>query len=121
MENDEQPNYEKLRIWQEAMSLVQTVYEVTQKFPREEQFGITSQLRRAAISVPANIAEGHGKTSRADFKRFLAISKGSLQEINTLLQIALQMNYIAPDKYHELRQRALSLVRQISSLMKKIG
>ncbi|MDO8560936.1 MAG: four helix bundle protein [bacterium] len=121
MKNEDQPNYEKLRIWQASMELVESIYKTTKDFPREEQFGLTSQLRRAAISVPANIAEGHGKTSRADFRRFLSISKGSLQEINTLLQIALRLHFISEHEYNKLRQDTLSLVRQVSSLMTKIG
>lgn len=118
--NEEQPNYEKLRIWQEAMNLVEIIYQLTKKFPREEMFGVTSQLRRAAVSVPTNIAEGHGKSSRADFGRFLAMSKGSLQEIDTLLQIALRMNYVAENQYTEVHPQILSLVRQVSSLIRNL-
>jgi len=118
---NQQPNYEKLRIWQESMSLVETIYYLAQKFPKEEQFGITSQLQRAAVSVPTNIAEGHGKSSKADFKRFLSISKGSLQEVNTLLQIAVRMNYLPQDEYGRIREQILSLVRQITSLMKSLS
>lgn len=119
MVND-QPNYEKLRIWQEAMAFVEIIYKLTRQFPKEEQFGMVSQLRRASVSVPTNIAEGHGKASRADFKRFLSISKGSLQEIDTLLQISLRLGYITSGRYQELRDRIISLVRQITSLMKTL-
>lgn len=120
-QDNEKPNYEKLRIWQESMDLVETIYQMTAKFPREEQFGLTSQLRRAAVSVPTNIAEGHGKISKTDFRRFLSISKGSLQELSTLLQIALRMNYISEHEYNLTQKQVLSLVRQISSLMKKLA
>lgn len=116
-----QPNYEKLRIWQESMNLVESIYGITKGFPKEEQFGITSQLRRAAVSVPTNIAEGQGKTSKTDFRRFLSISKGSIQEIDTLLQLAARMNFVGEAKCIELRQKVLSLLRQISSLIHKIG
>jgi four helix bundle protein len=119
--NNEQPNYEKLRIWQDSMDLVGRIYLMTKSFPKEEQFGIISQLRRAAVSVPCNIAEGHGKVSQADFNRFLAISKGSLQEVNTLLQISLKLGYTTEMQYQEMRGQIISLVRQVASLMKKLS
>jgi len=84
----------ELRAWQSAMQLVQDVYQITQSFPAEEKFGLTNQLRRAAVSVPSNIAEGAARGSDADFLRFLYISRGSLSEIETQLLIAQNLSFI---------------------------
>ena len=72
---------EKLQVWQSAMDLAETVYKITDKFPKTEIFGITDQMRRAAVSIPSNIAEGRGRSSTKDFVRFLNIAKGSLYEL----------------------------------------
>lgn len=81
-------SYEDLRVWQEGISLCEHVYALTRAFPSSEQFGLTSQLRRAAVSVPSNIAEGWGRGSRQDYLRFLRIARGSLFEIRTQLVIS---------------------------------
>ncbi len=114
------PNYEKLNIWQDGMSLVKIVYQLTASFPREEIHGLTSQIRRAAVSVPANIAEGHGRGTKKEFRQFLIISRGSLQELNTLLELSKLLNYIKDSQYQEIRFQTLSLIRRISSLMKNL-
>ena len=80
--------FEDLRVWQEAIALVAAVYRVTGAFPPAEQLGLTSQLRRAAVSIPSNIAEGWGRGSRADYTRFLRVARGSLYEVKTQLIIA---------------------------------
>jgi four helix bundle protein len=81
-------NYKDLIAWQKAMDLVEMVYKATGQFPKEELYGLTNQLRRAVISIPSNIAEGQGRNSRNDFKRFLLISYGSLREVETQILIA---------------------------------
>lgn len=81
--------------WQEAMSLVTAVYRATQALPREEQFGLTAQMRRAATSVPSNIAEGAARRSRRDFANFLRIDRGSLAELETQLEIARNLGFLA--------------------------
>lgn len=112
----DKPNYEKLTIWQDGIELVKSIYLLTGNFPKEELFGLTSQIRRAAVSVPANIAEGHGRATKKEFRQFLIISKGSLQELNTLLNIARVLNYIKDNEYEKMRITVLSLVKRISSL-----
>lgn len=116
----ETPNYEKLMVWQDGMGLVRSLYEVTSKFPRAEVYGLTSQIRRAGVSVPTNIAEGHGRGSKKEFKQFLLISKGSLQELNTLLEVALSLGYMENKQYQEIRSQQLSLIRRISSLIRNL-
>jgi four helix bundle protein len=86
--------YTDLEVWQAAMDLVMGIYEITQSFPREEIYGLTSQLRRAAVSVPSNIAEGKGKSSDKELVQFLNHSRGSLFEIETQVAIARSIGYL---------------------------
>ena len=82
-----------LRVWQDAMALVTRVYEATADFPSDERFGLTAQLRRAAVSVPSNVAEGAARGSRKEFIHFLTIARGSLSELDTQLRIALNLEF----------------------------
>jgi four helix bundle protein len=93
-------SYQELIVWQKAIDLVVTVYEVTRLFSREEVFGLTSQLRRACVSVPSNIAEGQGRHSANEFARFLHIAQGLLQEVETQLLIAHRLRYLDKEQYH---------------------
>lgn len=88
-------NYQDLLAWQKAMDLVEVGYQLTKQFPKEEMFALTSQLRRALVSVPSNIAEGEGRNSPAEFLRFLNIAHGSLREVETQLLIAQRLNYLS--------------------------
>jgi four helix bundle protein len=81
-------SYRDLRLWQEAMSLAESCYRLTKSFPKEEVFGLTSQIRRSAASIPANIAEGHGRENTRSFVQYLRISQGSLKELETHLLLA---------------------------------
>ena len=94
-------SYRDLTVWQKGMDLVVEVYRLTELFPREEQFGLVSQIRRAAVSIPANIAEGHGRLHRADFLRYLSISRGSLTEVETHLEIAIRLEYLSQDQVRQ--------------------
>jgi len=85
--------HERLDVWRDAMSLVESVYRITRKFPDDERFGLTSQIRRAAVSVPSNIAEGAASRSTAEYLRFFSIARGSLSELDTQLQIAQRLEY----------------------------
>ncbi|MDP3948754.1 MAG: four helix bundle protein, partial [bacterium] len=96
---DEKPNYEKLEIWQEAMALTKIIYLETKDYPKEEKFGIIDQVRRAGLSVVLNIAEGAGRSSKADFRRFLFMAKGSLNEVLTLFTLSLEIGLISSKKY----------------------
>ncbi len=89
-DSQERP-HERLEVWADAMALVEQVYRITARFPDAERFGLTSQMRRSAISVPSNIAEGAARRSRVELLRFLAIARGSLAELDTQLQIAVRL------------------------------
>lgn len=87
-------SYRDLRVWQEGMSLAVTCYGLTKSFPKDELFGMTSQIRRAASSIPANIAEGYGRDSRGDYVQFLRIAQGSLKEVETHLILCTQVRLL---------------------------
>jgi four helix bundle protein len=96
---DRQPRpHERLEVWRDAMSLVEEVYRVSRGFPPEERYGLQAQVRRAAVSVPSNIAEGAARHSRAELLRFLAIARGSLSELDTQLQIAIRLGFHSQGK-----------------------
>ena len=98
--------YEDLEAWQMAMDLVFGVYEATQMFPRHEVYGLTSQIRRAAVSVPSNIAEGKGRNSDKELVQFLNRARGSLYELQTQLKIAQHLGYVDPYRAQRLRSQA---------------
>ncbi len=85
------PVYRQLRVWQRAIELVECVYALTKPWPDSERFGLISQIQRASVSIPANIAEGYGRSHRGDYLRFLSIASGSLMEVETLLTIAVRV------------------------------
>jgi four helix bundle protein len=95
-------SYKALEVWQLAIDLVTKIYAATRQFPREELYGLTGQLRRAAISVPSNIAEGQGRLSPGEFRQFLSNARGSLMEIETQLVIASNLGYLAKEQEREL-------------------
>ncbi|POP54627.1 four helix bundle protein [Zhongshania marina] len=110
--------YQKLLVWQEAMNLVVGVYHATERLPTIERFGLCQQLRRAAISIPSNIAEGSGRHSDKDFIRFLNIANGSLLEVETQLLIALQLQYL--EEISELQNSIDKIFAMLSSLKRKL-
>jgi four helix bundle protein len=98
--------HKKLIAWQKCMDLVVLVYETTQRFPKEETYGLVSQMRRASVSAPSNIAEGAAGRSKDQFKNFLGIAIGSLNELNTQLEISLRIGYLKKDD-HDRTQKLL--------------
>jgi len=106
--------------WQKAMDLVVAVYGVTGKFPSNEQFGLTSQLRRAVVSIPANIAEGEGRRSSGDFGRFLMIAYGSLREVETQLLIANRLSYLPKEVVDQLLETTAEIGRLINGLKRSL-
>jgi four helix bundle protein len=86
-------SYRELQVWQRAMELTVSVYRLTRDFPREEQYGLTAQIRRSAVSIPSNIAEGQGRLSTGEFRQFLAIARGSNCEVQTQLEIARALRF----------------------------
>ncbi len=113
-------NYRDLIAWKKAMDLVEKVYEETGQFPKEEIYGLTSQLRRAAVSIPSNIAEGQGRNSVNDFRRFLAISHGSLREVETQILIAERLHYLKQAQAEHLIDMASEVGRLINGLINSL-
>jgi len=108
-----QPNghsYRDLRVWNKAMALVLEVYRITQSFPQNERFALTTQLRRAAVSVPSNIAEGHARSTRGEYKNFLSIARGSVVEVEVQLILAKEFGYVQTPDLAKLWTRVTPLV-----------
>jgi len=110
-------HFEKLTVWQLSMELVELVYKQTREFPEEERFGLVSQLRRAAVSIPANIAEGKGRYHKKEFIQFLYNARGSLYETITLLKVASRLQYLQPRRLDELLGRCQMINSQLSGLI----
>src|SRR6056297_1124989 len=108
--------FEKLEVWQLAIELSVEIYEVTRSFPQDERFGLSNQLRRAANSISANLAEGSGRGSNKDFQRFIGISFGSLMEVVSHLHIARKQNFIPDEQFNFLIERSHQIARMLSSL-----
>ena len=106
-------NFRKLDIWSDSVALADTIYTVTEDFPRQEIYGLASQMQRAAVSIPSNIAEGSGKCSDKDFARFLGISLGSLFELETQVEIAHRRGYIGTPIYYTLNTTITSLQKRV--------
>jgi len=113
-------SFRDLEIWQRGIILVKNVYKETQNFPKEEIYGLTSQMRRAAISTPSNIAEGHIRQHRPEFKQFLSIALGSLAELETQIIISRELDYIPAETSERLVGQVNSLGKMIRSLIKKL-
>ena len=114
-------SYKDLIAWQKAVLLVTDIYSATKQFPADERFGIVSQLNRAAVSVPANIAEGWGRKSSKNYLQFLRVSRGSLMEIETLLVISKNLNFLSPENYAQLSEKAEEVGRILHGLIKSIN
>jgi four helix bundle protein len=113
-------SYRGLVAWQKAMKFVSEIYAVTQRFPSEERYGLTNQLRRASVSVPSNIAEGQARFSQKEFHHFLSQARGSLVEIETQLLIARDLQYLQPAKADALLAGADELGRVLNGLIASI-
>jgi four helix bundle protein len=114
-------NFEKLDVWQEAIEFADFVYELTGTFPSEERFGLTNQMRRAAVSISSNLAEGSSRTSRVDFARFVEIATGSLFEVVSQSTIALRRQMIAQESYNRIYAVAEKQSRMLSGLRKSLA
>jgi len=113
-------SYKDLIAWQKSMDLVTAIYSATAGFPKEEQFGLTSQVRRAAVSIPSNIAEGQGRLSEKEFRYFLGQSRGSLMEVETQLQIAQNLGYLESAKTNALLKACAEVGRILNGLLASI-
>jgi four helix bundle protein len=114
-------SYKDLLIWQKGIKIVVIVYELTEKFPKEEQYALTSQLKRAALSIPSNIAEGYGRNSTQSYIHFISIARGSLFELETQLIIAEKLKLIKNEKlFAELMNQIIEESKMINSFITKI-
>jgi four helix bundle protein len=113
-------SFRDLRIWQEAIDLALTVYRVTMGFPKHELYGLTSQMRRAAVSIPSNIAEGKGRGSDRDFGRFLFQARGSLLELQTQVVIAHGLEYLSEEQTRRLTDETDALGRGLNGLIQAV-
>ena len=113
-------NYKKLNVWISSISLVKNIYNLTRKFPKEEMFVLTQQLRRVAISIPSNIAEGAGRNSNAQFKNFLQISIGSCFEVETQLIISKELEYISEEELETISKELDSIMKMNHNLQKTL-
>ena len=113
-------SYRDLEVWQKAMDLVVMCYQMTKKFPKNEIYGLTSQLQRAAVSVPANIAEGRQRQHSKEFLQHLSIAYGSLAEVETHVQIAGRLNYMNEDQTDKILNKAEEIGRMLNGLRRSI-
>ena len=109
-------NFRELRVWQAAMSLVEKVYTLTHGFPKHETYGLTSQIRRAAVSIPSNIAEGHTREHLKEYLHHLSMAQASLTELETQLEIAVRLRYLLPQVLEPIQSDINSLGKQMYAL-----
>ena len=109
-------SYRDLRVWQAGMDLVEEIYHLTGCFPQHESYGLTSQMRRAAVSVPSNIAEGHTREHSKEYLHHLSMAQASLSELETQLEIAARLKYIQPEQLRPILDHTVSLGRQLYAL-----
>ena len=112
--------HKDLRVWQQSIEMVTSIYKITKAFPKDEIFGLVSQMRRAAVSVPSNIAEGYARGSDGEKLHFLRISSGSMSEIETQLMLSLNLGYIGQDAYDILSEQITSVWKQLNSLISSV-
>jgi len=112
--------FRDLLVWQKAMVLAEEVYAATKQFPKYETYALGDQVRRAVVSVPANIAEGYGRQSTQDYIRFLLISRGSLYEVQTHCELAMRLQYLSYDIHDAIESNCQEVERMLSSLISKL-
>jgi len=112
--------HRQLIVWQKSCDLVVMVYRATDQFPDVEKYGLTSQIRRAVISVPANITEGAGRWGSAEFQRFLSIARGSLSELEALVELALRLHYLCRDEVEPIMAQIDEVGRLLVGLRKSL-
>ena len=113
--------YRDLKVWQSAMQLAEETYRLSQSFPNHEIYGLTSQLRRATVSIPSNIAEGHGRNSPKEFYHFLGIALGSLAELETQLLLAKRLKYLEADQITTVLKTTDEMAKMLKGLQKSLS
>lgn len=113
-------HYQELLVWQRAVDLVVSVYRMTRMWPSEEQFGLTNQVRRASVSIPSNIAEGQGRATTREFLQYLAIARGSLQEVETQLVVAQRLEFSDATTFTSVFEQTAEVGRLLQGLMRRL-
>ena len=111
-------NYKELKVWQRSYQLCLKIYKVTKIFPKEERYGLTSQIRRSAVSIPSNIAEGYGRKTTADYIRYLYISYGSVCELETQILLSMDLGYIDSAIIEKIKDEIQQIERMLKGLIK---
>jgi four helix bundle protein len=114
------PSFKKLDVWNDGIELVVQIYRLTEPFPVPERYGLTSQLRRAGVSVPTNIAEGYGRATRGEYLNQLSVANGSLNEVDTLCVICDRLGFGAPDALYDVSSRVTSLQKRLWRLRSRL-
>lgn len=113
-------NFKDLKVWQKAMEITTEIYTLTKKLPSSEQFGLSSQLQRAAVSIPSNIAEGKQRSTVKDYLHFLKIARGSLAELETQIIICFNLKFISADQYDKIESNIIELTKMLNGLVAKL-
>lgn len=113
-------SYKDLIVWQRSMELVTEIYKITELFPKSELYGIVSQMRRAAISIPSNIAEGRKRSTRKDFRQFLIIAYASASELETQIEISKRLNFTEIEKYEKVDKLLLEVMKMLNKMISSL-
>ena len=114
-------DYRDLVVWKKGMSLAKQIYRITQKFPEVEKFGLTSQMRRAAVSIPSNVAEGQARNTTGEFVQFLSHALGSVSELHTQLLLSMELGFCSRDDAEPALSLIMELRRMLTSMRKKLS
>ena len=113
--------HKKLDVWKAGMETAQMVYRVTKTFPTEEKFGIVSQMRRAAVSIPSNISEGAARQGKGEFRNFLSIAQGSVSELDTQLELSLLLGFLSKEDLEEITSVLMRIDKMLTALIRSLG
>ena len=114
-------SFRELRVWQLGMEMVEEVYKITRGFPRHEAYGLGGQMQRAAVSIPSNVAEGYARQHRKEYLQHLSVSRASLAELATQIEIAARLDYVSPDKVARVLEKVESLDKQLYTLRNRLS
>jgi four helix bundle protein len=112
--------HKKLDVWQTAMSVAKQVYKLTSDFPSDEKFGLVSQMRRAAVSIPSNIAEGAARQGKREFRNFLSMAQGSVSELDTQLELASALGYVSKETIDEISSELIRVDKMLTTLIRSL-
>ncbi|MCT2562968.1 four helix bundle protein [Chryseobacterium herbae] len=113
-------NFKELLVWQKSIDFVTEIYKITGSFPKDEMYGLISQIRRASVSIPSNIAEGNSRRSKPDYLQFLKIARGSCAEVETQLIISKNLNYFSEENYKKLNEDIIEISKMLNGLINSL-